>query len=653
MNRDLASFDIYVIVHELQSLIGSYIEKVFQPTKDDLVLRVKQRQSNDKITLYIRNEQVLCITDKPVSAPQKPFTFAMTLKKYVLNGVITEITQHDFDRIIRLKIAKKEGTFTLVFELLSKGNMILLDPDDTIILPLKIQRWAHRTIISHQPYIPPPTQLNPFTLSYQEFEKLLLASSSDIVRTLAAQVNLSGVYAEEICSRAHLDKHRKTTELTQNDREHLYTVLTEFLRLFTTNNFHPTLVKQEETTIDSTPIPFIKYNEYTLIATESFTASLQYILDRKIVQPAASTDYTAKREKLERQLHHQHQSIQEFKEKSNQKKHTGDLIYLNYPIIEQLLTDIATTLKQKEKEAAIQQINKHTLVKTFDPLSNKLIMNLPDITNTYFEIRLNFRKTVAENAEQYYKDGKKLQEKIKGAEKAIEKTQQQLTELTKKEPPKTTIPKIQEPKKRYWFERFHWFITSEGNIVIGGNDAKSNDLIVKKYLKPGDRYAHADIHGAASCIIKASDFKNAVLPITEHTLSEACAFAGCHSKAWRQFGETQVYWVLPEQVSKTPQSGEFVPRGGFIIRGKRNYQNIKLEMAIGVIQLEDQKKIMCGPVTAVQAWASQYIVFEAGTFSKNSFAKQVAHVFNGTVDEIMHVLPPGDIQVIKTVGCTL
>ena len=53
-------------------------------------------------------------------------------------------------------------------------------------------------------------------------------------------------------------------------------------------------------------------------------------------------------------------------------------------------------------------------------------------------------------------------------------------------------PKISD--KYQWFESFRWFISSDGNLVLGGKDAKTNETIVKKHLKDRDRYAHAEVH---------------------------------------------------------------------------------------------------------------------------------------------------------------
>ena len=53
-----------------------------------------------------------------------------------------------------------------------------------------------------------------------------------------------------------------------------------------------------------------------------------------------------------------------------------------------------------------------------------------------------------------------------------------------------------------WFEKFNWSITSENYLVIAGRDGQQNELLVRRYLRSGDLYVHADIHGASSVVIK-------------------------------------------------------------------------------------------------------------------------------------------------------
>jgi len=359
--------------------------------------------------------------------------------------------------------------------------------------------------------------------------------------------------------------------------------------------------------------------------------------------------------KLQRQLNQQAETIKKFEDEIELKKFEGDLIYLNFQDLEKLLNDIKQTLELKEKGEEIEKINKKEIVKIFDPTDNLLIVNLKDTIGKNYEVKISFRKSVAENAEKAYDDLKKIKNKLNGAEKSVKKTKIEIEKALKKKKieEEKKEEKVQKKEHSFWFERYRWFISSNGNVVIGGKDAKSNDLIVKKYLKEGDRYSHADIQGAPSIIIKSKDFKGESLEISEKTLEEACIFAASFSKAWKQFAEAQAYWVLPEQVSKTAQSGEFVPRGGFIIRGKRNYQRCTLEVAVGLVELDDNVKIMCGPISAVKTHSKKYVTFTPGSLKKNDFARKLSKAFDIGLDNIERVLPSGGVTIIDNVGVEL
>ncbi|MFA5102117.1 MAG: ribosome rescue protein RqcH [Candidatus Thermoplasmatota archaeon] len=652
MERGLAAFDIYVIVSELQDLRGCYVEKIYQLSRDEILLKVQQKTHNQKESLFLRNGQLLCRTQKSFETPEKPSLFAMTLRKYLLNGTISAITQHEFDRIILIKIGRKEGTYTLVCELFSKGNVILLNPEGRIIRPLIKQEWASRVIKSGEIYRAPPAQTNPFHLSEQDFNALLAKSTKDIVRTLATALNLSGLYAEELCVRAGVEKSTKTTELTPATRERLYEELQRLVALFQEKTIHPVYVKKEGTITDILPFPFRSYPNVDYEPAESYSKGLELFLPRKNIQEPQETAHQKRQEKLKRQLAQQQESLKEFKKSIEQKKQEANLLYLNFQACEKLLQEITDLLQQKEKNDAINNIRKNPLVKLFDPTENELVLFLNDEKENRTEVSLDFRINVTENANQKYEESKKIQEKLKGAEEAIERTTHDLAK--KKEIQIIEKKNKGTSEKQWWFERFRWFISTEGNLVVAGRDASSNDTVVKKYLSEGDRYAHADIHGAPSCVIKSKGITDEKIPISEKTLEEACVFAASYSRAWNQFGEAQAYWVLPEQVSKTPESGEYVPKGAFIIRGKRNYHRSKLEIAVGLVPFGDNEKLMGGPIPAVAAKASKgYVILNPGTTKKSVIAQKLAKAFQVSTEQVEKVLPPGNCTIIKTIGFQL
>ena len=656
MQRKLSSFDIYVTVSELQELMDSYIEKIYQISRSEILIRIKDIKIKERRNIYIRNGGFLSVTTKEFEKPTQPSVFAMTLRKYLSNGIIKSISQHEFDRIIVIKIGKKEGEYSLIIEFFSDGNIILVDPNGKIILPLIRQSWAHRKVSGKQEYSFPPAQTNPFELDKEKLKILLKESNADVVRTLAVNVNLSGAIAEEICIRAGVDKNINIKDVNDKIISDIFNSLKSFLNIFKEKKFKPVHVKKDDEIIDILPFKFESYRGFIFEDTKSFTKGLEVFISKKpepVIIKESKIDKTIG--KLNRQLKMQKDAVVRLKKEIVEKKIKGDLIYLHYQEIEQLLKEIENVLDLKDKEEEVKRINSLNIVKEFSPKKNHLILNLTDTKGKNYEVKISSRISVADNAEKAYDENKKLKSKLTGAKKSIDKTLEDIKRIEKKK--EIEKEKLEEKPKKgekiFWFERFRWFISSNGNLIIGGKDAKTNDLVVKKYLKEGDRYSHADVQGAPSIIIKRKDALGNILDINEKTLEEACIFASSFSKAWKQFAEAQAYWVLPEQVSKTAQSGEFIPRGAFIIRGKRNYNSCKLELAIGEIEIDGVKKIMCGPISAVETFSTKYVIFEPGDIKKTDIVKKIAKAFDVNTDVIDRVLPAGGATIIKTVGLEL
>ncbi|KAI5101931.1 hypothetical protein C0J45_7283 [Silurus meridionalis] len=172
------------------------------------------------------------------------------------------------------------------------------------------------------------------------------------------------------------------------------------------------------------------------------------------------------------------------------------------------------------------------------------------------------------NSKKYYDHkrnaAKKQQKTVEAAEKAF-KSAEKKTKKTLKEV--QTVTTIQKARKVFWFEKFLWFISSENYLIIAGRDQQQNEMIVKRYLRPGDIYIHADLHGATSSVIKNPSGD----PVPPRTLTEAGTMAVCYSAAWDAKVITSAWWVHHHQVSKTAPTGEYLTTGSFMIRGKKNF----------------------------------------------------------------------------------
>ena len=125
-------------------------------------------------------------------------------------------------------------------------------------------------------------------------------------------------------------------------------------------------------------------------------------------------------------------------------------------------------------------------------------------------------------------------------------------------------------RKAMWFEKFVFFISSEGYLVLAGKDAQQNEILYKTYLKKGDIYIHADLHGAASVVIKNKPGMSES-PVPPSTLSQAGTLAIATSSAWDSKAIMSAWWVDATQVSKTAPTGEILPIGSFLIQGHKNF----------------------------------------------------------------------------------
>lgn len=641
MKDGMSGFDIATMVAELQSLVGTRIEKVYQPKRDQLLLRIKVPQEGKKDLVIVLGKW-LYLASQAQETPKQPSSFAMLLRKHLSNGTITNIEQHGFDRIVVLRVQKAEE-FQLVFEMFREGNVVLVS-EEKIIQPLIPKTWSHREVRAHREYAFPPARPDPRELDVKGLSEILLSSKKNVVRTLATDINLGGLYAEETCLLAGIEKGRKADKL--NDKE-LLGIHEGIGQLFDSLSQARggLIIKKDEQIVDIVPIQLKGYEGHIMETCDTFSSALETYRDEEKEPEPEDISFLEKRARIERQLTQQEQAVMNLEKRAEQHRRRAELIYAHYSICEAVLNTIKTSLKEKDFNDVIASLKEFPEFYALAPEKKEVSINLTDEEGNQSEIVLAYGKSLEENAGIYYDKVKKAKDKLEGAKKSIVDTRKKLDRIqVEKEEDRQ---KKKKQTKQFWFEKYKWFISSDGNIVIAGRDAKSNDRIVKKYLTDKDMYAHADVHGAPSVVVKDREGE-----ISEQTLKEACEFALIHSKAWNaKIGAGSAYWVKPDQVSKTPPAGEFLPRGAFMIYGKKNtLPNIEFKMAVGLIEYENIEKVMCGPVSSIKTHSSRFIEFGPGDMKKNNFTRKLMRILDVEEEAIARVLPPGDVRIIATTG---
>ena len=198
------------------------------------------------------------------------------------------------------------------------------------------------------------------------------------------------------------------------------------------------------------------------------------------------------------------------------------------------------------------------------------------------------------NSTEYFDSKKNAASKeertLQASERALKSHEKKVAEDLKKGL-KQEKEVLRPVRKQQWFEKFIYFISSDGYLVLGGKDAQQNEIIYRRYLRKGDVYVHADLKGAIPMIIKNHP-NTPDAPIPPSTLSQAGHLSVCTSEAWDSKAVMSAWWVLADAVTKTGQTGEFLPPGVFNIKGKKEYlPPAQLIVGLGVMfeMSEDSK----------------------------------------------------------------
>ncbi len=654
--KSMSNVDIYTISDELNNLLsGARVDKSFQPTNDIVVMRFHV-PGTGRIDLVMQCGSRIHTSQYPLENPTIPPSFPMLLRKRIKGAHVESITQHNFDRIVEIKV-KKDKYYKIIVELFDKGNIILLDEENNIIQPLKRQQLSARDISSKREYkYPEERGMNPISITEEELKELFLNAESDVVRTLAMN-GLGSLYAEEIIERANntieIDKNTPTAQLDDTQIIAIYKSIRELFDNLKEGSIKPQIVKKDSKE-DVVPLDLVKYDNFEKTTYKDFNEACDEFYSKKVntsIKSVKEAAWNKKVKKFEKRLNLQQETLDNFAKTIEDSQHKGEVIYSNYSTIENIINvvnsarskdysfkEIGKILKKAKKDGMAEA----QIYESIDKLG-VLTLNIADTSLT-----IDPKETIPENAEVYYEKAKKAKRKTKGALIAIENTKKQLEKIRSKKDiamEQVSVPKKRVKKNLKWYEKLRWFISSDNILVIGGRDANSNEMVVKKYLEPNDIYLHADIHGASSTAIKLNGGE-----LTETVIKESGEFAASFSSAWGMGFTTQdVFWVNPDQVTKTPEAGEFLAKGSFVIRGHRNYiRSARVKLAIGIVDYEG-KRIMAGPVEALEAHCENYVVLKPGFTKKEAIAKKILHKINEddliSLDDIIRVLPSGKCDI--------
>ena len=591
MKKALTGPDIGQLVKGWQTLLGSRVDQFGRPDLNKVVLKIRSRDEGT-VRLLIDLSGWAYLTKESISTESNQGVFVQKVRKLIKKSRIESIEQINGDRILSISFVRKEQHITLIFEMFHKGNIVLCSKNK-ILSVMRKQKFRHRSLESGLEYQSPPS-INPLTVNLDVFRDKLTKSQRALGAALTIDCNVGGDISTLICNNLKIDRETNVSDVSvQEVYDELKRILNEVIEptIFLDADGKNFTVSMFDLGMDSNET-FLSLDE----AVESYVSNIVVVK-----KEAKSSD--------EVRVGHQNKAIEKYNLRSKEYREKGNTIFSKLNEIQNMID-----YENDEDEVVIK-------------------MNNTDIL-------INKNKSLEANASSYFDKSKEMDRKA-------ERTREVIASKPISKPKKEII----KNKNIEWFERFRWFITTDGEISVAGKDARSNEQVVKKYLKNNDRYAHADIHGAPSVVVKNV---NGVQP-SEHSMLEACNFSLSYSKAWgARVSGGNSFWVENDKVSKTPNTGEFLAKGAFVIRGKRNWhRNLELNIAIGLITYEGNLKFMGGPISSLEKHSDKYVIFRPGFTERKLVIRKLSEAFSAESTDIEKLLPSGGFDLVKSKGIEL
>ncbi|GLH01516.1 Nuclear export mediator factor NEMF homolog [Gryllus bimaculatus] len=573
----------FIVIQMNLSLIGMRVAQVYDI--DHKTYLIKLQRTEEKCVLLLESGSRMHTTGFEWPKNVAPSGFSMKMRKHLRNKRLESMKQLGIDRVVDLQFGSGEAAYHIILELYDRGNIILTDCDLTILNVLRPHTEGEEVRFAVREKYPLDRAHQRKVLSQEEVEALLATAKpgDNIKNILNRNTEYGPAILEHIllgagfAANCKLGKSFHGYIVQKRDRRPLADGGEE--DFFSNQEFHPMVFQQH------TNSPLREFESFDAAVDEFFSTLESQKIDMKALQQEKEA-----LKKLENVRKDHSQRLVALEQTQEVDRRRAELITMNQQLVDHVVMAVRAMVASQASWPDIEEMVKAAQAQG-DPVAclihelklsvNHVALKLSDpYADTYEDddddddddddgedkdkkedsaksmiIDIDLDLTAFANARKYYdqkrsaakKQQKTIDAQTKAFKSAEKKTKQTLKEVQ-------AITHINKARKVFWFEKFHWFISSENYLVIGGRDPQQNELIVKRYLRAGDVYVHADIQGASSIVIKNPSNQ----PIPPKTLNEAGIMAMSYS--------LQIVFV-----SKTAPTGEYLTTGAFMIRGKKNY----------------------------------------------------------------------------------
>ena len=549
---------IHSLVHELTTkLVGGKIDRVHQPENDELVLYIRNNKENFKLVLSssASNPRIYIANDYKKENPIKAPMFCMLFRKYIQGGIITEISQINFERIIKISVEsfdelKEKTTKDIYIEIMGRHSNIILVQNSKIIdsikrIPPSVSRV--RQLLPNMTYELPPAQdkINPIKgTSIKSFINILREFDGPIYKGIYSKfLGISPSVAKEICHRANLNPNDNGNDKTRDELSVLYRIFSDLFTNIKKDEYNPCIVIDEN--VD-------KVIDFSCI-------NLSYLDGNKFIKNDSIS-----------QIIEDYYKTKDFKERVHQR--TADLRKSISIKLERLYH------KQKKIEKELRDADNADEFKVKGELLTSYIymiqkgMESVEVANFYdpnysnIRIALNKNLTPSENAQKYFKKYNKLKtakieltSQIAICNEEIEYLEnimlgiENCENLEELDDIKDELIKLGYAKAPFRYKakkdidpttKPNQFTSSDGFKILVGKNNKQNDYLTLRIADPEDLWMHTKNIPGSHVIIKCAGKE-----VPDNTLLEAATLAAYFSKA-RLSSQVPVDYTMKKHVKK-------------------------------------------------------------------------------------------------------
>lgn len=549
---------IHSIVDELhKKLLGGKIDKVYQPENDEIVLHIRNNKENFKLVLSCSasNPRVYLASDykkeNPINAPM----FCMLFRKYIQGGNIVNVSQVDFERIIKISVEsfdelKEKTTKDIIIEIMGRHSNIILthSSNNKIIdsakrIPPSVSRV--RQILPGQTYVLPPKQdkLNPITdISLNSFVDTLSSFDSPIFKAIYSKfLGISPVIAKEICFRANIDENLLVSEISSDDISKIYREFHNLFKYIKDNVYNPCMVIDTsiDKVLDFSCINLSLFSNLSIINDDSISKILENYYETKDIKDRIHQRSSDLRKSISIKLDRLYNKLNK-QEKELIESENADI----YKIKGELITSYIYMIEKGMESVEVANF--------YDPEYKNI------------KISLNTNFTPSENAQKYFKKYNKLKTAKKEITSQMEITKEEIDYLEnimlsiencenlaelmdiREELGKVGYirSKNNSKKETKLTTKPHEFVSSNGFKILVGKNNKQNDHLTLKVASNEDIWMHTKNIPGSHVIIKTEGKE-----VPDETIFEGAMLAAFFSKS-KMSSQVPVDYTKKKNVKK-------------------------------------------------------------------------------------------------------